>query len=122
MCVCNDCAIENHYEHIAEVKYKLTDILGTGGKESWKILKNEIENNIEKSPFGRMISENLTEVNKEAKKFINKIEFSVDSIKGKLDSLNEYMKELNKFTKITFYESKYESKSNSFKELNESKY
>jgi hypothetical protein len=122
MCICNDCAIENHYEHIAEAKFKLADILGLGGKESWKILKNEIESNIEKSPIGRAISDNLTAINKETRNFINKIEFSVDSIKGKLDSINELIKEYNDFTKISFNETRYKLTSSSLKELYESKY
>jgi hypothetical protein len=121
MCICNDCAIENHFEHIAEAKFKLEEIFGVRGKEDWKALHIKIDNSIQNSPFGRMINDNLSAVSMNTENFVKEINFSVDSIRGKLDSFTDYLNKYKTLNTKIFQERMHASSSSNLIELNKSK-
>jgi hypothetical protein len=123
LCICNDCTIENHHDHIAEARFKLSDLIGLKGKEEWKAFQLTLDNSIKNTHFGKKLYENLYSHSGKMESFAKEINFSVDSIRGKLssilDSLNNYKSVFNSYIE----ENLHSNNSNSFfNQLEQSKF
>jgi len=93
VCICTDCALENHLEHIADAKIKLSEILGSNGKEEWKELHGKLDTSIKTSNYGKKMLENLSSSTNQIEIFVKDISNSVNSLKGKLDSFSDSVNE-----------------------------
>lgn len=122
ICICNDCAIENHHEHIAEAKLRLCDVFGLKGKEEWKAFHIKLDTSIKSTNYSKKLFENVSSNNTKTENFVMEINNSVDSIRGKLgsilDSLNDYKNQMHLVTEKYVQLS---SSNSCYNQLNQSK-
>jgi hypothetical protein len=82
-----------------DAKLKLSELLGMNGKEELKAFQNQIDNSVKSTVYGKKIYDNFESKIVNTESFVKHINNQVDSVRGKLgsllDSIKEYRTEMN---------------------------
>jgi hypothetical protein len=82
-----------------DAKLKLSELLGMNGKEELKAFQNQIDNSVNSTLYGKKINDNFESKIVNTESFVKNIDNQVDSVRGKLgsllDSIKEYRTKMN---------------------------